>query len=635
MHGSKKIFLFLLMLTCLSGMASGQAKKDSLWRVWNDPAAADTNRLKAIQALTWPMLSVDLDSAYLLANMQLNFARDKNEKKWIAKALYNIGTHYYLKSNFVRSLSFYQESLKLRKELGDLKGEAAIYGNLGLIYGQQGNTLKDLEYQLKSLAINEKINDTSNLTSNYGNLATIYQNQGDSTQALEYYNRALKMHEAQNNRKSSAILYNNMGTMYRSFGLYEKALQYLQKSLDIRTALNDRLGMSINYVNLGTIYTSMGEFQKARENTLRSIDLFQSYGDTVSLANAYFNLGDISLKEKKFQEAIKWCDASFKIAEEVNRIPIQQASSSCLYRAYKEIGDYKKAMEYFEDYVVFTDSLNEAELKIELNRLEFEKELLGDSLRREDEKNTMQLAHQAELTKRNHITNIILLVAFGVLILALVFLNRMLFFQRNTETLNRKTQELEKQQLTTEISLLKTQVNPHFLFNSLSILSSLVRVDPDLSEQFIEQLSRSYRYILEQKDQSLVTLRTELGFIESYTFLLKIRFENKFDIKTDLPEDALDKYKIAPLTLQLLIENAVKHNRMSIQEPLIVNISMDNRHMLIVKNKLQPRSTLSTSTGMGLKNITDRYALLTKRKVCAGETDDHFVVRIPLLNEAF
>ena len=99
-----------------------------------------------------------------------------------------------------------------------------------------------------------------------------------------------------------------------------------------------------------------------------------------------------------------------------------------------------------------------------------------------------------------------------------------------------------------------------------------------------------------------------------------------------MPDNILDKYKIAPLTLQLLIENAVKHNRMSVQEPLSVYISVEEDQMLVVKNKLQPRSTPSMSTGVGLENIMDRYALLTGRHVWAGESDDQFVVRIPLLS---
>lgn len=627
--------ILLLILLTLAGIftVEAQSKRDSLWQVWNDPNAADTNRLKAIQAITWPMLNVDLDSVYLLANMQLDFAKKVDNKKWISKALYNIATHYYYKSDFANSLSYYLQSLELRKALGDLKGEAAIYGNLGLIYGAQGNQLKELEYQLKSLAINEQIRDTSNLTSNYNNIANIYQHQGDSARALDYYRQALKMYEVWGGKDDVALIYNNMGNLYRSFGEYDKALKYLNESLRIRTELKDRMGVAINYVNLGTVYGKMGDYEKARENTLESIKHFNALGDSNSLANGYFNLGDIALNEEKYTEAIRYCGESLKLARASGKIKIESAACACLYRAHKALGNEGRALEYFEEYVVLEDSLNEEELRLELNRLEFEKQILADSMIREDEKNTLQLAHQQELTKKNRTTNVILFIAFGVLIVALVLLNRMLFFQRNTEALNRKTQELEKRQLASEISLLKTQVNPHFLFNSLSILSSLVRVDPDLSEQFIDQLSRSYRYILEQKEQTLVTLRTELGFIESYTFLLKIRFENKFDIKVDLPEEVLDKFRIAPLTLQLLIENAVKHNRMSEQEPLIVHIGLENKHMLVVKNKLQPRSTPSTSTGVGLKNIIDRYALLTKKKVWSGELDGDFVVKVPLLNE--
>lgn len=201
------------------------------------------------------------------------------------------------------------------------------------------------------------------------------------------------------------------------------------------------------------------------------------------------------------------------------------------------------------------------------------------------------------------------------------------------EEVHLKAGQLEKENLLSQFSALKSQVNPHFLFNSLSILSSLVKKDPDLSEQFIDQLSRSYRYILEQKEQSLVTLRTELEFIRSYAFLLKIRFENKFDLRFDLPDDILDQYKIAPLTLQLLIENAVKHNRMSVKEPLIVEVSVENAQTLVVKNRMQTRHTAAASTGLGLQNIINRYALLTGRPVWAGECEDLFVVKVPLLAE--
>ncbi|MBV6441059.1 MAG: hypothetical protein DYG98_25990 [Haliscomenobacteraceae bacterium CHB4] len=223
-----------------------------------------------------------------------------------------------------------------------------------------------------------------------------------------------------------------------------------------------------------------------------------------------------------------------------------------------------------------------------------------------------------------------LMVLLLAAIIAGVSLYRRQVRQR-LDAMKARSEELEKQKLLNEIALLKTQVNPHFLFNSLSILSSLVHTNADLSEQFIDQLSRSYRYILEQKDQSLVTLRTELEFIRSYAFLLKIRFENKFDLRIRLDDALLDRYKIAPLTLQLLVENAVKHNRMSAKEPLVVEVLTEDE-TLVVKNALQLRPTPEASTGTGLKNITSRYALLTGRPVQAGKTDDgYYLVKVPLL----
>ncbi len=203
---------------------------------------------------------------------------------------------------------------------------------------------------------------------------------------------------------------------------------------------------------------------------------------------------------------------------------------------------------------------------------------------------------------------------------------------RQLEVVQVRAERLEKENVQAQFAALKSQVNPHFLFNSLSILSSLVHADAELSEKFIDQLSRAYRYILEQKDNEQVLLKTELEFIQAYRFLLNIRFENKFDVVINVPDADKTRYSIAPLTLQLLVENAVKHNRMSAKEPLKVHIQLEG-DCLVVKNNLQPRPQSENSTGVGLQNIITRYALLTSKPVWVGESDGSFVVKIPLLND--
>jgi two-component system, LytTR family, sensor kinase len=199
-----------------------------------------------------------------------------------------------------------------------------------------------------------------------------------------------------------------------------------------------------------------------------------------------------------------------------------------------------------------------------------------------------------------------------------------------TDRVNAEKEEIEKSFALAQFESLKNQVNPHFLFNSLNVLSSLVHIDADLSEKFIGQLARSYRYLLEQKDNELVLLKTEIDFVHSFTFLLKIRFEEKLQVNIHLDAHIM-QYYVAPLTLQLLIENAVKHNIISTETPLIIDIYNEGEENLIVSNNLQPREQQLPSTGVGLKNIKDRYKLMTQRATEFYIENNKYLAKIPLL----
>ena len=190
---------------------------------------------------------------------------------------------------------------------------------------------------------------------------------------------------------------------------------------------------------------------------------------------------------------------------------------------------------------------------------------------------------------------------------------------------------LQKENLQSQYEVLKQQVNPHFLFNSLNVLTSLIKIEPDLAEKFSEQLSKVYRYVLENKDYELVDLKTELHFLEAYVFLLNIRFVDKLKVKINIPNDKMN-LQIIPLAMQLLIENAIKHNTMSIFEPLIIDVLVDNEDCLQVINNLQERPSQVVSTGLGLKNILNRYSLLQLPNPVFQKTDKQFIAKIPLVN---
>jgi LytS/YehU family sensor histidine kinase len=192
-----------------------------------------------------------------------------------------------------------------------------------------------------------------------------------------------------------------------------------------------------------------------------------------------------------------------------------------------------------------------------------------------------------------------------------------------------EAEQLQKEYAQVRLQALKSQVNPHFLFNSLSVLSSLVHVSPETSEQFIIHLSKAYRYILDQKESGLVTLKEELSFLEAYFFLLQIRFDQKIKLQLHI-KPGQEQYELPPLTLQLLVENAVKHNKMSVAEPLVISISTEGE-WLIARNNISHRDQPETSTGVGLENIQKRYVLLTERKVMVENTGQYFRVKLPLL----
>ncbi len=206
--------------------------------------------------------------------------------------------------------------------------------------------------------------------------------------------------------------------------------------------------------------------------------------------------------------------------------------------------------------------------------------------------------------------------------------------ERTKELTKANTQllKLQKENLQSQFDVLKQQVNPHFLFNSLNVLTSLIRLEPELAEKFTEHLAKVYRYVLENKDNELVTLDTEMSFLDAYIFLINIRFMDKVHVNIDIP-DRRKNLRVIPLAMQLLIENAIKHNSMSKKSPLVINIFIDDNNFLNVVNNLQEREAHMVSTGVGLKNIQNRYRLLNNTVPVFEKTDTHFRALIPLVAE--
>ncbi len=237
--------------------------------------------------------------------------------------------------------------------------------------------------------------------------------------------------------------------------------------------------------------------------------------------------------------------------------------------------------------------------------------------------------HIAELAHKNMISELLTTL---IIIAMMFFLYEGIYYFNKSRLTEIEKNKLERITAEQKLSTLKNQVNPHFLFNSLNTLVSIIPEEPNLAINFVQKLSKTYRNILEVRDEKLITIEKELEALDSYIYLLKTRFQGKIQILNTLDESIMHHF-VLPLSLQILIENAVKHNITSKNKPLKVSLSNDNDYVT-VRNNLQRKQQQYNSTKLGLANIKSRYELLTNQEIIVEETAEEFVVKLPIIKQA-
>lgn len=220
-----------------------------------------------------------------------------------------------------------------------------------------------------------------------------------------------------------------------------------------------------------------------------------------------------------------------------------------------------------------------------------------------------------------------------IILIAVLFITHIyetVFLVKESENEMIKTEQLERAKAEAELEALKNQIDPHFIFNSLNTLSHLIEEKPQRAKLFNDNLADVYRYILQNKARSLVQLRDEVAFLKSYFLLLQIRFEKAVQLITDIQEETLDQYLVPPISLQILMENAIKHNEFSEADPLIVKITLTPDE-LVVHNRVKKKTLHKEHSKIGLQNLQERYKLTTSRAITIWEEEKDFTVSLPVL----
>jgi len=220
-----------------------------------------------------------------------------------------------------------------------------------------------------------------------------------------------------------------------------------------------------------------------------------------------------------------------------------------------------------------------------------------------------------------------------VLGLAIMVSNLLYFSVKQKKDIERKVSELEKEVMTSKYKSLKSQISPHFLFNSLNTLTSLMYEDRDLASDFVTRLASSYRYILDNKEEDVVSLDKELNFLDSFIFMMNVRHSDAIHIQTKIGVDP-SAFSIPTLSLQMLVENAMKHNYFSKEKPMQINVYTVGKIALVVDNTLRKRELEEKSPHSGIKTIQQRYAFYTNQEVAIDCENDYFRVTMPLLGRS-
>ncbi|MBB5437789.1 LytS/YehU family sensor histidine kinase [Pedobacter sp. AK017] len=231
------------------------------------------------------------------------------------------------------------------------------------------------------------------------------------------------------------------------------------------------------------------------------------------------------------------------------------------------------------------------------------------------------------------LAQILVLNIYGLLfIIPVLSVNFGIYFMMQWKKEHIKSDQLKQENLNSQLEALRMHIDPHFLFNNLNVLSTLIEENSRDAQFFLERFADVYRYVLQYKKEELVALNTEITFIRSYVFLLKKRFEEQCIIDIDIPGDLPDTMCIPPLSLQMLVENAIKHNKISLKSPLMIGIFIEHGTTLVVRNNYQPKpNSESKLANTGLENISKRYKYLSDSAITVVRDENSFVVKLPLL----
>ncbi len=545
-----------------------------------------------------------------------------------------------------------KQALRLSKKISFERGLARSFALLGTMYLNRGEYVACFFHYFSALRIYKKINDTQQLAFIYNNIGRAYFHLKRYKEANQFYRQSLAIKEELKLNKSLSSTLINIGNILFEEKKYAQSLAYYQRALDTAIKYGNDHFTAIALMNMGEVHYKRNELKKSETFNTEALALTRKNADNLLTATSLLLRGNLFMTQKEYEKAKINLDEATQMATEMKAKDLLIQIYKSVSELHEKTGNSSIALAYYKSYQALKDTVYNADNLSQIYNISSKYDLQN-----KDEE-------IAELSKGNEFTQTLILkgkvlrnyliVSFMLLLVIAVVMGRnivlskrvnKILIEKNAEIdLNRKqieqqnrtlsefNKELMKENISAKYEILKTKINPHFLFNSLSTLSNLIVKDQDEALDFVRRFSKLYRRILELGNVQVITIEEELDFVSEFLFLQKIRFKENLIYSFNVHKIHQRNF-IPPFSIQLLVENAIKHNSISIENKLIIKVFSENE-CVIVSNNLQKKDIPEDSTKVGQKNIADRYRFISQQEPEFIEEESRYVVSLPIIKDA-
>jgi len=513
------------------------------------------------------------DSALIYYQKVLDYVLADMDSIKIAITIRNIGIVHHSQGRLVEARKWYLQSLEMGKVVSDTIMIVRCLTSLGALDSDLGNYVEAIKVGLEALTIAELLGSLSMQSDILANLGILYGKMGNYHKSLDYHLSSLQMDLQAGDQRGISYSLNNIGLVYKNLGMTDSAVFYYNQSLEIKRKLDDRYGITTGLSNLGAIYLKQGKLDKALACYDEALVIADSAGMLLEKITLLIGKADVLVEKRFFDQAKEHYFQSLQIAEKENLQEDIRDNYEGLAALYEKSGDLANTVKYLRLYSDIKDSLlsesshrSIAEMQTRFETEKKEKEI--EILSRDKEIQTLKIKRQS-----TQLYFLLALVLFTIIIAILIY-SRFRLKQINIRS------ELEKKNLETEHRLLRSQMNPHFIFNSMNSIQSYISGNDNFTAMsYLSKFAKLMRFILENSRKSMISLSDEIETLELYMDLEKIRFKDMFDFNVKLSDEInTEATYVPPMLIQPFIENSIKHGfrNKNGKGNLIVNFQLEN-----------------------------------------------------------